>query len=109
MPLKRSCETPYCSREAAVGGYCRECRREAVRPTRQQLGYDAAWYRFRARYLREHPLCEPCRARGRLTLATEPHHKKPLREYPELKYDEANLVACCRACHTRIEKAKRAE
>lgn len=54
--------------------------------------------------------CQDCKRYGRLTEATEVHHIKPFDEYPELAFDNSNLVSLCHACHNarHPEKAKAA-
>jgi 5-methylcytosine-specific restriction protein A len=59
-----ACSLPGCPTLSPKPGRCveheRERRRavERERPSKQERGYDAAWQRARARYLREHPVCE---------------------------------------------------
>jgi 5-methylcytosine-specific restriction protein A len=106
LELKRACEFPYCGKYASAGGYCDEhAERRAARATRQAQGYDETWLAFRRNYLREHPLCRVCANDGRVTAATDIHHERKLRDYPALKYEESNLVACCHSCHSRITRA----
>jgi 5-methylcytosine-specific restriction endonuclease McrA len=37
--------------------------------------------------------------RNDVVAATDVHHKKKLRDAPERKYDESNLMALCGGCH----------
>ena len=59
---------------------------------------------------RQNYLCAECKKYGRLCEAVEVHHIKHVDEYPELAFDDANLIALCKACHNKQhpEKAKRA-
>jgi 5-methylcytosine-specific restriction protein A len=59
------------------------------------------WQKFRKRFLAERPLCEDCTSEGRVGAATDVHHKQKLRDRPELKYEEGNLMPLCKACHDR--------
>jgi 5-methylcytosine-specific restriction protein A len=67
-----------------------------------ERGYDAAWQRFRAAYLAEHPLCVDCEPR--ISISTDVHHMKKVRDYPELRLDPDNCMALCHACHSARTK-----
>ena len=74
-----------------------------IRGTRQQRGYDDAWLRVRAAFLRRHPLCEPCKSRGKIVLACQAHHKQPFKGKDDPKrLSVNNLMAVCRACHAKL-------
>jgi 5-methylcytosine-specific restriction protein A len=76
--------------------------RQRPRDTRQHAaarGYDYRWQKFRESYLAQHPLCMDCLPI--VTAATDVHHKKKLRDRPELKYEDSNLVSLCSACHDK--------
>jgi len=62
--------------------------------------YGRAWRRIRAAYIAGHPLCEQCKAAGRLTPATEVHHVVPLADGGT--HDDTNLMSLCKACHSSI-------
>ncbi|WP_242847225.1 HNH endonuclease [Desulfosporosinus acididurans] len=51
-------------------------------------------------YLREHPLCEDCLEQDALTPSREVHHKKKVRDFPELRLVKSNLRALCKSCHS---------
>ena len=61
------------------------------------------WRRCRAAYIREHPLCERCAAKGMISPAEQVHHKTYLTQDnlrdPEVALDHKNLEALCRECH----------
>lgn len=58
------------------------------------------WGSLRMRKLRaEHYECERCRAKGRYRRGKIVHHKKYLRDYPELALDYNNLECLCDECH----------
>ena len=58
------------------------------------------WKRKRAGILRRDGYaCRYCKRFGRMREATEVHHIKPVDEFPELAFDDANLVSLCHACH----------
>lgn len=63
---------------------------------------------------RDHYECQECRERLRLAAvegkrlygkdakirrATEVHHKRELKDYPELRLDDDNLISLCVRCH----------
>ena len=59
----------------------------------------SAWRHTRENYLIDHPFCEECQKRGRLTKATLVDHIIPIRQGgPTL--DENNLQALCSSCHS---------
>lgn len=60
------------------------------------------WRRFRARYLKLHPLCVECQAHDRVTVAVILDHIKPYKTHPHLGLDWHNVRPLCRACHNRI-------
>ena len=64
--------------------------------------------------------CQECKRNGKLTLlahpGTEPragevkgigHHRKPLRQYPELALTVSNIEPVCMNCHNKIEKTNK--
>lgn len=55
------------------------------------------WMERRARWISEHPLCEYCQAKGRVTAAEEVDHGVPL--FKGGADDETNFVSTCRSCH----------
>jgi 5-methylcytosine-specific restriction enzyme A len=59
-----------------------------------------AWRKFRARMLREQPLCQDCLARTELTEATEVHHVQKRTQRPDLAFVEANVRCLCKRCHS---------
>lgn len=67
----------------------------------------AAWGRLRGRVLNAHPLCVHCAEDGRIEVATEVHHVRPVEDgltaadRRRLMFDECNLVALCHRCHVR--------
>lgn len=62
--------------------------------------YGRAWKRIRDRYVSEHPLCERCKAEGRLTPVDEVHHILPISKGGT--HDKSNLMALCKSCHNKI-------
>ena len=111
-PLK-VCRWPGChelTRDRS--GYCEAHKGRAEERRKQQVrqwsrdrgntsarGYDAEWRKVRADFLREHPLCADCLARGIVRAATVVHHLCAIAERPELRLESRNLLALCRDCH----------
>lgn len=68
------------------------------RGNRHERGYGTAWTKLREFVLkRDEGLCKPCKAAGRVTLASEVDHRIPKAEGGT--DDESNLQAICRTCH----------
>ena len=67
--------------------------------------YHSAKHRkWRERVLKKDKyLCQECLRFGVKTPATHAHHKKPVKDFPELAYKVENGVALCTACHNKIE------
>ncbi|WP_242984921.1 HNH endonuclease signature motif containing protein [Clostridium sp. 2-1] len=62
--------------------------------------YGRSWAKIRAAYLSAHPLCEVCKAEGRLTPAELVHHRRRLTDGGT--NDWSNLQALCQECHSRL-------
>ena len=66
------------------------------------------WRDCRGRQLRQHPLCEMCEQEGRIRLAEEVHHIRPIESMSDaismerLAYDPGNLMSICRECHHKV-------
>ncbi|MBI1207493.1 MAG: HNH endonuclease [Azospirillum sp.] len=88
-----------CGTLVPAGKPCPRCSRERdlARGSRQQRGYDADWQRFRAAFLRQHPICSTpdCGAP-----ATDVDHIKALRDRGA-RLDPANCRPFCHPCHSR--------
>ena len=70
------------------------------RNSRHGKRYGSGWQKISAAFLKANPLCDMCRAEGRLTPAELVHHIKPLREGGG--NDVENLQALCFPCHSRL-------
>lgn len=90
---KRRC--PHCPQYMPCEKHSGQADRE--RGSSTERGYDRAWQRLRRAFLAEYPLCMDCSPR--VTVATEVHHVRKVRDYPQLRLEWSNLMACCRACH----------
>jgi 5-methylcytosine-specific restriction enzyme A len=58
------------------------------------------WRKFRASYLRAHPLCADCESAGIVVIATDVHHVIKRSDRPDLAFEAANCRALCHSCHS---------
>ena len=103
---KTPCRYPGCP-ELVDGRYCEKHQKimdaryeKHDRSPATKKRYGRGWKRIRDRYIAAHPLCEQCIKEGRITVATEVHHKLPLSRGGT--HDVRNLMALCTPCHSRI-------
>ena len=103
---KRPCSYPGCPR-LTHGRFCEEHAKQEARRYEKydrdpavRRRYGRAWKRIRDRYIQEHPLCEQCQAKGKLTPAEEFHHILPLARGGT--HARENLMALCKPCHSEI-------
>jgi len=82
-------------------GYCSKHQTDKNRyqGSSTSRGYDRRWRNFRKRYLSENVLCIDCLEQQHIKLAEHIHHKRKLKDFPELKYEETNLMSLCEECH----------
>lgn len=58
------------------------------------------WLSKRADALeRDKDECQKCKARGTFSSADCVHHKKHVKQYPNLALDIDNLISLCNSCH----------
>ncbi|HZK89764.1 MAG TPA: HNH endonuclease signature motif containing protein [Stellaceae bacterium] len=62
-------------------------------------GYDRAWTKVRNAFIKAHPLCQHCEAKGLVVAASEVDHVIPIPVDPSRRLDPTNLSAICRSCH----------
>lgn len=108
MPKKprRPCSYPGCPK-LTDGRFCQEHEAQENKryerydrnPATKRL-YGYVWKRIRDSYVRAHPFCENCYAKGMLIPTEEVHHRLPLSEGGT--NDRSNLIALCKSCHARI-------
>ena len=77
-----------------------------IRKLRQSAYQSTAWRKLRLKYLKEHPICEECLKKGKVTPSEDIHHKiSPFKggkvDY-NLLVDENNLMSLCKQCHSTI-------
>lgn len=81
-----------------------------MRKLRQQAYQNPTWRKLRDTYLRNHPICEECLNKGKVTPATDIHHLVSPFRHGEVNYnlllDYDNLMALCKECHGNIHAAQ---
>lgn len=83
----------------------RQAAQAERRGTAAERGYGARWQATRVGFLRRHPLCECCKANGRVTAAEVVDHIVPHKGDMGLFWDRANWQALCNVpCHQRIKQ-----
>ncbi|MCD7752247.1 MAG: HNH endonuclease [Lachnospiraceae bacterium] len=96
------CKHPGCGELVPYGTmYCEKHRplhRHDTKTTSEK-GYTSRWRKARAAYLRSHPLCVRCMAKGLYVKATVVDHIIPHRGDSELFWDTTNWQALCKHCH----------
>jgi 5-methylcytosine-specific restriction endonuclease McrA len=116
MPLKpaRRCVVGTCPDLAVARGRCAAHLQAQTRVydhrygSRIARGYDEAWLKLRARFLRQpgNVACAHCLAVGRVTIAAEVDHIVPFRGLEDpLRLAWTNLQGLCVPCHRRKHAA----
>lgn len=76
----------------------------------QKIYQDRRWKLIRQFMLREHPLCQECEKKNRVTPATQVHHVIPFdtgrnqKEVESLAFDLDNTMTVCDECHAAIHQ-----
>ena len=95
-----------------VKGKCQSCsKKKQWDTTREQShlrGYGNDWRKLSKLYRTHNPLCERCKANGRVSAVEEVHHRKPIKTHPELRLKWGNLMSVCIPCHREIEREEHA-
>lgn len=73
----------------------------APRKTAHERGYGHGWRKASKAFLRAHPLCDECRALGRIEPATVVDHVRPHRGDMRLFWDRDNWQPLCKHHHDR--------
>ena len=77
-----------------------------MRQLRKKAYNTTEWRKLREVYMREHPICEKCLEKGKITPAEDIHHKISPFRGGEVNYglllDHDNLMAVCKECHAAI-------
>lgn len=71
---------------------------------------NTTWRKLREVYMHEHPLCEECLKKGKVTPAEDIHHIRSPFTGGEVNYslllNYSNLESVCKKCHQLIHNAK---
>lgn len=74
-----------------------------MREIRKKAYSSTEWRKIRNTYIKQHPLCEECLSKGRITPAQDVHHIKSPFKTGEINWnlllDYDNLQALCKQCH----------
>lgn len=103
---KRPCSYPGCP-ELTNERYCEKHQKEIDKnynKTCRLYGYlynTSRWRRLRKQFLHKHPLCEACKRKGIVIVATVVDHIKPHQGDEKLFWDESNWQSLCKSCHDR--------
>lgn len=98
---KRPCSHPGCL-NLTEDKYCEEHKSlHPDRPSAAKRGYGSKWQRVSKAYLRKHPMCVRCMAKGRYVPATVVDHIVSHRGDAKLMWDESNYQSLCKACHDK--------
>ena len=77
-----------------------------MRKLRAEAYNNTTWRKMRDTYMHEHPICEECLKKGKITPAEDIHHKRSPFSKGEVNYalllDYDNLMAVCKECHGNI-------
>lgn len=77
-----------------------------MRNLRTKAYQNTEWRKMRDTYMHEHPICEECLKKGKITPATDIHHiRSPFRNGEvnwTLLLDYNNLMSLCKECHGNI-------
>ncbi len=92
-----------CGKTVASGAVCpcrtkRKAEADAARPSAAARGYDPAWKRVRADFLKAHPFC--C-SPGCNKPSTEADHVLSVAERPDLRLSWSNLRPFCKPHHSQ--------
>jgi 5-methylcytosine-specific restriction enzyme A len=99
---KRICSKSGCN-ELTDQAYCDKHMRQydKNRGSSSERGYDNQWRKYRAMFLRDHPLCEICLKDENVSIATVVDHIIPHKGDKKLFWNESNHQALCKECHDR--------
>jgi 5-methylcytosine-specific restriction protein A len=99
----RPCATPLCGALVQRG----HCPAHSQQREHQRANFDtrrwyrtARWARLRAQVLTADPLCQDCKAEGRIAMATDVHHKRKHNGDAALFWARENLEGLCSSHHS---------
>ena len=87
-----------------------EKKESDMRELRKRAYQNTAWRKLRDTYMHEHPICEECLKKGKVTPAEDIHHIQSPFKYGEINWsllvDKDNLMALCKECHGNIHASQ---
>ena len=68
--------------------------------------YTSRTWRRKASHIRkrDNDECQCCKSKGLFRKAECVHHKKEIKQYPELALTDDNLISLCSSCHNEIHE-----
>jgi hypothetical protein len=100
-PSIRSCGCILRSGETCQHQRARRAEADKQRPSARQRGYDTAFQRAAATFLKDHPTCT-CGAPAVLV-----RHRISIRKRPDLRMDRSNWLPGCRRCNAKDVQRER--
>lgn len=100
-PSIRSCGCVLRPGEVCQHQRARKAYVDKQRPSARQRGYDTAFQRAAAAFLKDHPTCT-CGAPGVLV-----RHRISIRKRPDLRMDRSNWLPGCRRCNAKDVQRER--
>lgn len=77
-----------------------------ARKLRMEAYNNTSWKKLRDTYIKQNPLCELCLIDGKVTPATDVHHKQSPFKNGAINYqllnDIENLQSLCKECHGKV-------
>ena len=81
-----------------------------MRKLRADAYNNTTWRKLRETYLKQHPLCERCLEKGKITPAEDVHHRVSPFKHGEVNYglllNDENLMSVCKQCHGEIHASQ---
>ena len=82
-----------------------------MRKLRKEAYQNTTWRKLRNTYLKQHPICEKCLEKGKITPATSVHHVRSPFSNGDVNFnlllDANNLMSVCHLCHAEIHNRER--
>lgn len=78
----------------------RKARFDKTRPNSSERGYNRAWEKARAGFLKHHPFCRRCNAPASVV-----DHIKPHKGDSRLFWDKSNWQSLCAPCHNGAKQS----
>lgn len=73
----------------------------------KEIYFTRRWRNLRDRIReRDGHLCSECKGNGLTVAGIDVHHIKPIMEFPELAFNEDNLILLCRPCHYKHKQVE---